>query len=411
MRTTRKRLSVCLLMGLLGAFALKGSGQPATPLPTNSPSLKSIAILINPTAHQTNTSSASQTSSTNYIQENYDVRRFLEEAPPLRKVVYGNDATTYHHADYISDKNDTNKMIKVKKTAEDLKPKTGYVHYEGAWQPGTFYNRVLHDMPGAEYDPGGTERTVVGSNLEGNDWILNYPDYFPQGRIIFTDGTNGVGSYSRQQSEMGRSSLDCVRSLWINCMVPGTLNWIDENHFRARAQSVAAAGATSNTVVYVKGEITARDTEGRPTRLEYRWPTFQGRLWKEFIYSKPVSGTKLPNVVVGGARFLLPEGEEHISYTTNILLGVDIGVEDRYPQGYNPGMFMISKGTNSLPPHILYESNRVSFIVDDTGISPTPEEFRPWEHSWNKRLILVAVVLILLVPIFLVSRKSMFVGK
>ena len=270
MRTTRKRLSVCLLMGLLGAFALKGSGQPATPLPTNSPSLKSIAILINPTAHQTNTSSASQTSSTNYIQENYDVRRFLEEAPPLRKVVYGNDATTYHHADYISDKNDTNKMIKVKKTAEDLKPKTGYVHYEGAWQPGTFYNRVLHDMPGAEYDPGGTERTVVGSNLEGNDWILNYPDYFPQGRIIFTDGTNGVGSYSRQQSEMGRSSLDCVRSLWINCMVPGTLNWIDENHFRARAQSVAAAGATSNTVVYVTGEITARDTEGRPTRLEYR---------------------------------------------------------------------------------------------------------------------------------------------
>jgi hypothetical protein len=318
----------------------------------------------------------------------------------LRKVVYGNDATTYHHADYISDKNDTNKMIKVKKTAEDLKPKTGYVHYEGAWQPGTFYNRVLHDMPGAEYDPGGTERTVVGSNLEGNDWILNYPDYFPQGRIIFTDGTNGVGSYSRQQSEMGRSSLDCVRSLWINCMVPGTLNWIDENQFRARAQSVAAAGATSNTVVYITGEITARDTEGRPTRLEYRWPTFQGRLWKEFIYSKPVSGTKLPNVVVGGARRLTPEGEEYISYTTNILLSVDIGIEDGYPQGYNPGMFMISKGTNFPAPHILYQSNGVNFIVDDTGISPTPEEFRPWEHFWSRRLTLVAVLLMLLIPFF-----------
>lgn len=390
---------MCLLMGLLGAFTLKSSGQPATPLPTNSPSLKFVPALINPTAHQTNTSSASQTSSTNYIQENYDVRRFLEEAPPLRKVVYGDDATTYHHADYISDKNDTNKMIKVKKTAEDLKPKTGFVHYEGAWQPGTFYNRVLCDMPGWEHE-GGTKGTVAGSNLEGKDWVLDYPDYLPQGMICFTDKTNGVVSRSGQWAEMGRSRLDCVRSLWINCMVPGTLNWIDENQFRARAQSVAAAGATSNTVVYITGEITARDTEGRPTRLEYRWPTFQGRLWKEFIYSKPVSGTKLPNVVVGGARRLTPEGEEYISYTTNILLSVDIGIEDGYPQGYNPGMFMISKGTNFPAPHILYQSNGVNFIVDDTGISPTPEEFRPWEHFWSRRLTLVAVLLMLLIPFF-----------
>ncbi len=390
---------MCLLMGLLGAFTLKSSGQPATPLPTNSPSLKFVPALINPTAHQTNTSSASQTSSTNYIQENYDVRRFLEEAPPLRKVVYGDDATTYHHADYISDKNDTNKMIKVKKTAEDLKPKTGFVHYEGAWQPGTFYNRVLCDMPGWEHE-GGTKGTVAGSILVGHDWVLDYPDYLPQGMICFTDKTNGVVSRSGQWAEMGRSRLDCVRSLWINCMVPGTLNWIDENQFRARAQSVAAAGATSNTVVYITGEITARDTEGRPTRLEYRWPTFQGRLWKEFIYSKPVSGTKLPNVVVGGARRLTPEGEEYISYTTNILLSVDIGIEDGYPQGYNPGMFMISKGTNFPAPHILYQSNGVNFIVDDTGISPTPEEFRPWEHFWSRRLTLVAVLLMLLIPFF-----------
>ena len=243
MRTIGKRFSVCLLMGLLGAFALKGSGQPATPLPTNSPSLKSVEILIKPTALQTNTPFASQTSSTNYIQENYDVRRFLEEAPPLRKIVYGLDASFY---------------LRKGESEEDIEAKKGaFVHYEGAWQPGTFYNRVLHDMPGAEYDLGGAERTVVGSNLEGNDWILNYPDYLPQGRICFTDGTNGVGSYSGQQSEMGRSRLDRVRSLWINCMVPGTLSWIDENHFRARAQSVAAAGAPSNTVVYVTGEITA----------------------------------------------------------------------------------------------------------------------------------------------------------
>ncbi|NCC61523.1 MAG: hypothetical protein EOM12_11405 [Verrucomicrobiae bacterium] len=385
-RTIGKRFSVCLLMGLLGAFALKGSGQPATPLSTNSPSLKFVPALINSTALQTNTPSASQTSSTNYIHENYDVRRFLEEAPPLRKVVYGLDACLFYT---------------VGESEEDIEAKKGsFVHYEGAWQPGTFYNRVLHDMPGAEYDSGGTERTVVGSNLEGKDWILNYPDYLPQGRICFTDGTNGVGSYSRQQSEMGRSRLDRVRSLWINGMVPGTLNWIDENRFRAHAGSVAAAGAPSNTVVYVTGEITARDAEGRPIRLEYRWPTLQGQLWKEFIYSKPVGGTKLPNVVVGGSKRTLPDGEEYISYTTNMLLSMDIGVEDRYPQGYNPGMFMISKGTNSLPPHILYESNRVSFIVDDTGISPTPEEFRPWEHSWSRRLTLVAVLLMLLIPFF-----------
>lgn len=395
-RTIGKRFSVCLLMGLLGAFTLKSSGQPATPLPTNSPSLKFVPALINPTAHQTNTSSASQTSSTNYIQENYDVRRFLEEAPPLRKVVYGLDASFY------SRKGESEKDIEAKKGS--------FVHYEGAWQPGTFYNRVLCDMPGWEHE-GGTKGTVAGSNLEGKDWVLDYPDYLPQGMICFTDKTNGVVSRSGQWAEMGRSRLDCVRSLWINCMVPGTLNWIDENQFRARAQSVAAAGATSNTVVYITGEITARDTEGRPTRLEYRWPTLQSQLWNEFIYSKPVSGTKLPNVVVGGARRLTPEGEEYISYTTNILLSVDIGIEDGYPQGYNPGMFMISKGTNFPAPHILYQSNGVNFIVDDTGISPTPEEFRPWEESWSKRLTLVGIVLILLVPFFWVSRKHMFAEK
>jgi hypothetical protein len=93
------------------------------------------------------------------------------------------------------------------------------------------------------------------------------------------------------------------------------------------------------------------------------------------------------------------------------LLSVDIGIEDGYPQGYNPGMFMISKGTNFPAPHILYQSNGVNFIVDDTGISPTPEEFRPWEESWSKRLTLVGIVLILLVPFFWVSRKHMFAEK
>jgi hypothetical protein len=34
-------------------------------------------------------------------------------------------------------------------------------------------------------------------------------------------------------------------------MVPGTLNWIDENRFKGHAGSVAAAGAREHTVVYV----------------------------------------------------------------------------------------------------------------------------------------------------------------
>ena len=106
----RRKIFILLVVWVLGIPIVKGD-PPPPPLPTNSPALEFVEILIKPTALQTNTPSASQISSTNYIQENYDVRRFLEEAPPLRKIVYGNDANTYHRADYISDKDDPKKMI------------------------------------------------------------------------------------------------------------------------------------------------------------------------------------------------------------------------------------------------------------------------------------------------------------
>ncbi|MDI9401890.1 MAG: hypothetical protein QM428_08150, partial [Verrucomicrobiota bacterium] len=69
MSNIREKVFILLIMWVLGVPIVKGD-PPPTPLPTNSPSLKSVEILIKPTALQTNTPSASQTSSTNYIQEN-----------------------------------------------------------------------------------------------------------------------------------------------------------------------------------------------------------------------------------------------------------------------------------------------------------------------------------------------------
>ena len=83
------------------------------------------------------TSPTQNNTSAEYIQENYDLRRFLEEAPPLRKVVYGIDATTYYSS------KDTEEIRKAKKGK--------HVFYEGSWQPNTFYDKILDDLPGREF--------------------------------------------------------------------------------------------------------------------------------------------------------------------------------------------------------------------------------------------------------------------
>ncbi len=407
-RTIGKRFSVCLLMGLLGAFALKGSGQPATPLPTNSPSLKFVPALINSTALQTNTPSASQISSTNYIQENYDVRRFLEEAPPLRKIVYGNDATTYHRADYISDKDDPKKMIKIEKTAEDLKPRTGFVYYEAALQPTTFYNLLLAEMPGCQYS-GKKRRSAAGCSTEVY-WTLNYSET-PRGVIpiivISEKDNNSKNSKSvSAAAEEGLSQIDYARSLWINGLVPGTLRWVGEDHFEAKADGPVEVYGTDESKKVILGEITEKDSLGRPVKINFTIPALKlnVKFQHTFLYSSPVGKTKLPNIIICKSDVTFKENVSTEIYT-NTLVDIDIGISDLGPEGYVPGMFLESNETNNaaLKPMVMFTSKDGSrYMVEESGLSKipdnpiTPDKLQTRSFSWK----LLLVCALLLAPIF-----------
>ena len=399
---------MCLLLVFLGAFALKCIGQPATPLPTNSPALEFVATLIKPTALQTNTPSASQTSSTNYIQENYDVRRFLEEAPPLRKIVYGNDANTYHRPDYISDKNDTNKMIKVKKTAEDLKPRTGFVYYEAALQPTTFYNLLLAEMPGCQYS-GKKRRSAAGCSTEVY-WTLNYSET-PRGVIpiivISEKDNNSKNSKSvSAAAEEGLSQIDYARSLWINGLVPGTLRWVGEDHFEAKADGPVEVYGTDESKKVILGGITEKDSLGRPVKLNFTCPALKLNVQFQyaFFYSLPVGKTKLPNTVVCRSDITFEENVSTEIYTYT-LVDIDIGISDLGPEGYVPGMFLELNETNTaaLQPMVVSIAKDGSRHIVEEGRSRkmpdnpiTPDKLQFGDRKWK----LLFICVLLLAPIF-----------
>jgi hypothetical protein len=405
MSNIRGKIFILLIMWVLGIPIVKGD-PPATPLPTNSPSLKSIAILINPTALQTNTSSASQTSSTNYIQENYDVRRFLEEAPPLRKIVYGNDANTYHRPDYISDKNDTNKMIKVKKTAEDLKPKTGFVYYEAALQPTTFYNLLLAEMPGSQYS-GKNRKFATGCSAENLYWILDYhnvpPDFIPV--IELTEKENTNLTYASQQAQMYSEMINCARSLWINGLVPGSLRWVDEDHFEAKADGPVEDNGTDESKKVILGEITEKDSLGRPVKINFTIPALKlnVKFQHTFLYSSPVGKTKLPNIIICKSDVTFKENVSTEIYT-NTLVDIDIGISDLGPEGYVPGMFLESGKTNTaaLKPMVVFTSKDGSrYMVEERGLNKipdnpiTPDQLQLGDRKWK----LLFACILLLIPI------------
>jgi hypothetical protein len=140
--------------------------------------------------------------------QNYDVKRFLEEAPPLRKVVYGIDASTF---------------LKAGESEEDAALKKGlFVHYEGAWQPDTFYNRILDDMPGREFS-NESKGAVAGSSSDGLHWDVDYS--IPKGAVSTAKKTEPevLKTHAGQRANTGEIRLRGVRTLWINSLVPGSL--------------------------------------------------------------------------------------------------------------------------------------------------------------------------------------------
>ncbi|NCC61540.1 MAG: hypothetical protein EOM12_11495 [Verrucomicrobiae bacterium] len=323
--------------------------------------------------------------------QDYDVKRFLEEAPQLRKVVYGIDASTF---------------LKVGESEEDAALKKGqFVHYEGAWQPDTFYNRILDDMPGREFSnqPKGA---VAGSSSDGLFWSLGYN--LKEGVISSAseEDSTALKSHSGARAHTAFQKLNGVRSLWINYLIPGSLYWVDKDHFEGKIEGPEEEVGNNEEDKILSGRITARDAEGRPTKIEYGWPAMKRKaeFWKEFIYSESVGNTKLPNIVVNGLKILALENPVSIS-TTNVLLDIEIGTEEAGPKGYVPDMFLATIGTNPTNPVILFESNNVVYRVGKNGLAPLPkpEDFIYQRPKWWG---VTLVVLILLTPFIWISRKT-----
>ncbi len=325
--------------------------------------------------------------------QNYDVKRFLEEAPPLRKVVYGIDASTF---------------LKVGESEEDAALKKGqFVHYEGAWQPDTFYNRILDDMPGREFS-NESKGAVAGSSSDGLYWSLGYN--LKEGVISSASekDSTALKSHSGARAHTAFQKLNGVRSLWINYLIPGSLYWVDKDHFEGKIEGPEEEVGNNEEDKILSGRITDRDAKGRPTKMEYGWPALkgEGEIWKQFIYSKPVGKTGLPNIIVNEMKYILPSGASHTFYITNILVDMDIGKAPLEGAGYSPGMFLLADGTNTPDPIVLYQANQKTFIVDDSGLTPQPEENKPWEPASSRWLGVTVVCAILIILFLWISRKT-----
>lgn len=103
MNDLRREIFICLLLSVLGAASVSGDVSSQSAKATNSPASTAASVISAPAVADSTKSSTltnggkgfSTNTPKQYVQEDYDVRRFLEEAPPLKKVVYGIDATTF----------------------------------------------------------------------------------------------------------------------------------------------------------------------------------------------------------------------------------------------------------------------------------------------------------------------------
>ncbi len=321
--------------------------------------------------------------------QDYDVKRFLEEAPPLRKIIYGEDGNYYIH---------------------NGKPLGGIIYYEGAIQGDTFYRcsvQDIKDFPEAVQAPGDP---VVGKTSEGRYWTLSYNN-FAGGTIFTSSDTDPAPSAAKHYSDMAIASLNSARSLWISHLIPGTLYWVDENRFEARVDGPAQLLGTNDIQKVLTGEVTEKDSEGRISRIEYRWPAMPEtkKNWLRFLYLSPVGETKLPSKIISGNSEAASEGISITTNKVNMLCYLDIGLDSNIGnQGYDPRMFLKVEGTNTPQPKLLVETNNQVLKMTDRGLVPIGSEHseyvqKPAPKWW--RGILVAAIL--LAPFLWIFRKNL----
>lgn len=336
-------------------------------------------------AGATNNVAASAAAAPIVDSQDYDVKRFLEEAPPLRKIIYGVDGNYFIH---------------------NGKQLGGIIYYEGAIQGDTFYKRPVQDIkdfPEAVQAPDGF---VIGKTSEGRYWTLSYDNY-AEGSIRTSSDADPSDSATKHFSKQAIASLNGARSLWIAFMEPGTFRWTDDNRFEARVEGPPELLGTNDIQKVLTGEVTEKDSEGRISRIEYRWPAMPEtrKNWLRFLYLSPVGETKLPSKIISGNSATTSDGISITTNKVNVLCHVDIGLDSGMgTQGYDPGMFLKIEGTNTPQPKLLVETNNNILIMTEKGLVPigSEHEQKPSPKWWG----VILIVLILLTPFLWIFRKN-----
>ena len=273
-----------------------------------------------------------------------DVRKFLQDAPPLKKIVFG---------------------ISGDRFSANGKALDGYVYFEAAYQQNTFYVRHLTNAPGqpkAFLMPGKTAGCTADGTLWNIDW--NVP-----GGIITSarlDDPSYKTSSAWHSSELLRGQLTEIRSLGMHLLRLGTLRWLDERRFEAEADLPEGIPLVAGAKPLITGEIASTDEKGRPTRIEWACPALAAvsKMWIEFQYKKAVGNTDLPNLILASIQptgvFAHASGPITHSF---ILEHVEVGTDISLAGGYAPGQF-ISSSTNAPKPYLLVESNTVTYQYD-----------------------------------------------
>jgi|GEM_PF-3807226 len=284
--------------------------------------------------------------------QDYGVERFLQEAPPLIKMIYAEDPSTY---------------------GVDGRTFTNHVYYEAAWQPPSFYVRRLTNLIDAGVDYTFYLR-VVGASRDGNPWVV---DQAPTGQTGL-EQVVWLTSQSNNRPEQGVAKsaaddallrLQRARGLWMHLLQPGSLRWIDSNRFEAKARIPPGLTTPHENNCILSGRIVARDEEGRPTRIEYNCFGFPmlGDMSLEFIYQEPVGDTKLPSIIISTIDYFPPKRAKQSIRTTNLLKYVKVGIDPTIASnGYVPDIFVDPKK----PLEVLITSNGVNYRVEGSNWTP-----------------------------------------
>ena len=277
--------------------------------------------------------------------QRYTIRRFLEEAPPLRKIVFAVPGDQFN----INGKLGSN-----------------FIYYEGACQSSTFYVRQLTNAPG---QPEGlhTAGQLVGRSSQGLLWVIDWPVAEGVISAAMQDDPQQVNTHAGHHVETALTRLNSARSLWINLLVPGSLQWLDETRFEAKAKIPPDIRGTNGADGTITGRIVERDNTGRPTKMELSCTGLPkvSKMWQEYSYTEPVGETELPNMIVSCFRSASSFLGGVTVRSTNFLKYVAIGIAPLDAEGYVPGLFLPAAGHSNAPqPYVLFTTNTVTYQAD-----------------------------------------------